>query len=114
MQLKLVKHETRIILFPFHARIYKSAVYKALFDQGFDARDALEDVKALHLILFSTPLNLLEIDLITHCQAITFVSRTTRDARYHQATAGDFHDHAFSDCSMQFGFEYLDNLMSLV
>ena len=54
MQLELVKHETRIILFQFHARIYQSAVYKALFDQGFDARDALEDVKALY-ILFCSP-----------------------------------------------------------
>ena len=36
----------------------QSAVYKALFDQGFDAHDALEDVKALHRILFSSPLNL--------------------------------------------------------
>ncbi|CAB4018109.1 exonuclease R569, partial [Paramuricea clavata] len=51
---------------------HKSAVYKALFDQGFDAHDALEDVKALHRILFSSPLNLSEKDLITHCQAIPF------------------------------------------
>ena len=50
----------------------QSAVYKALFDQGFDAHDALEDVKALHRILFSSPLNLSEKDLITHCQAIPF------------------------------------------
>ncbi|CAB4000413.1 exonuclease R569 [Paramuricea clavata] len=50
----------------------QSAVYKALFDQGFDAHDALENVKALHRILFSSPLNLSEKDLITHCQAIPF------------------------------------------
>ncbi|CAB4021338.1 Hypothetical predicted protein [Paramuricea clavata] len=50
----------------------QSAVYKAWFDQGFDAHDALEDVKALHRILFSKLLNLSEKDLIKHCQAIPF------------------------------------------
>jgi hypothetical protein len=50
----------------------QSAVYKALFDQGFDAHDALENVKALHRILFTSPLNLSGKDLITQCQAIPF------------------------------------------
>ena len=35
-----------------------SAVFETLFQQNFDAHDALEDVRALHKILFDSPLNL--------------------------------------------------------
>ncbi|XP_068756051.1 uncharacterized protein [Montipora capricornis] len=35
-----------------------SAVFETLFQEKFDAHDALEDVRALHKILFDSPLNL--------------------------------------------------------
>ena len=50
----------------------QSAIYHALFSQNFDAHDALEDVKALHRILFSSPLLLTVKEIITHSQPIPF------------------------------------------
>ncbi|CAB4031774.1 Hypothetical predicted protein [Paramuricea clavata] len=44
----------------------------ALFNQHFNAHDALEDVKALRRILFSSRLNLSSRDLLNHCKPISF------------------------------------------
>ena len=39
-----------------------------MFNETFDAHDALEDVVALRRILFTSPLRLSEKDIVSHCK----------------------------------------------
>ena len=49
----------------------QSSIYEALFNEKFAAHDAKEDVIALRKILFSSPMNLTEEDIITLCKPIS-------------------------------------------
>ena len=49
----------------------KSSIYETLFNEKFAAYDAKEDVVALRKILFSSPMNLTEEDIITLCKPIS-------------------------------------------
>lgn len=44
-------------------------MFEALFQQKFDAHDALEDVRALHKILFDSPLNLTITQIVNNSNA---------------------------------------------
>ena len=49
----------------------QSSIYETLFNEKFAAHDAKEDVIALRRILFSSPMNLTEQDIITLCKPIS-------------------------------------------
>ena len=59
----------------------QSSIYKSLFNKKFDAHNAKEDVVALHRILFSSPINLTEQDIVTHCKPISTVD-ALKDTQY--------------------------------
>ena len=52
-----------------------------LFNEKFDAHDAKEDVIALQRILFSSPVNLTEQDIVTHCKPVSTVD-ALKDTQY--------------------------------
>jgi hypothetical protein len=56
----------------------QSSIYEGLFNEKFAAHDAKEDVMAL---LFSTPINLNEQDIITYCKPISS-GDALKDTRY--------------------------------
>ncbi len=59
----------------------QSSIYEALFKEKFAAHDAKEDVIALRRILFLSPINLTEKDIITQCKPISTCDALT-DSRY--------------------------------
>ena len=59
----------------------QSSIYESLFNEKFDAHDAKEDVIALQRILFSSPINLTEQDIVTHCKPISTVD-ALKDTQY--------------------------------
>jgi DNA polymerase III epsilon subunit-like protein len=59
----------------------QSSIYEALFEEKFAAHDAKEDVIALRRILFLSPINLTEQDIITQCKPISTCDALT-DSRY--------------------------------
>jgi hypothetical protein len=52
-----------------------------LFNETFDAHDALEDVIALRRILFASPLRLSEEDIVSHCKPVSS-SDALNDCQY--------------------------------
>ena len=59
----------------------QSSIYELLFNEKFDAHDAKEDVIAQQRILFSSPINLTEQGIVTHCKPISKVD-ALKDTQY--------------------------------
>jgi hypothetical protein len=59
----------------------QSSIYEGLFNEKFAAHDVKEDVMALRRILFSSPINLTEQDIITYCKPISS-GDALKDTRY--------------------------------
>ena len=57
------------------------ALYQCLFGEEFDAHDALEDVKALRRMIFSSKLRLSEEIIFAHCRPISYRD-AFRDLQY--------------------------------
>ena len=59
----------------------QSSLYKTLFNQTFNAHDALEDVLALRKILFSSKLELLNKTIVEN-SALTHANHAFKDLEY--------------------------------
>ena len=75
------KHEAVNLSNGQSCSLNESAFYERLFQEHFDAHDALQDATALHRILFASPLHLSEEDIISHCKPISCVDALV-DCRY--------------------------------
>jgi hypothetical protein len=93
----------------------QSSLYKALFEESFNAHDSLEDVLALRKILFSSKLELSTRTIVDHSQLVT-TNHAVEDMKYFYCCYRNMQmfncfSKKFTEANLQNGKEVEDTLL---